>query len=350
MDRATMVSQLMAAMPNFSQAVIDTMTDDQLAEMVKNLPAPPAAAAAPPAAPAPAMMADRQTMIDALVAVGQDPAALEAMDDPSLQALYDQLIADQGNGTATPMADVNGVEMSREEMIAALVAQGQDEASLQAMTDDELAQMLAGMGTAPAATPAAATPMSDRSKKPAKALTFAERQANASLARIKAHERVLAMQAKRAKQRAGDLHKQNVSMFCDQLVKEGRLLPVQRPAVESMLVRLDDVNPVLKYSEGGRVRYETAFERKKRELRGWPVLVRFGERPGLTLSNGAQGHDHQAETAELQKVQKFAEVYADQITKGGIKPEVYVSRFVEMRKKNPALTARKYGVPAEMCG
>ena len=344
MDRAAMVSQLMAAMPSLSQAVIDTMTDDQLAELVKNLPAPAPAAAA---AAAPAMMADRQTMIDELVAMGQDPLALEAMDDAALQSLYDQLM-----GAAAPapsaMADVGGVDMSREEMIAALVAQGQDAASLETLTDDELAAMLMGTSAAVPAAAVSAAPMADRRPKKV-TMQFAERQVQATLKRIAANEKITALHADRAKRQQVKIHKQQVSVFCDQMVREGRLLPAQRPAIETMLVRLDDVNPVHRFTESGRVKTETAFERKKRELLQWPVLVRFGERPGLSSKTGSNGSAAADTAAEVQKVAKFAEVHADSLTRAGRKPEAFVATFTEMRKKNPALTAAKYGVPAEFC-
>lgn len=98
-DKASMLAALKAAMPGLSDAFLGALSDEHLAELVANVPAPAAAPAPPgPVAPmaegdpAPEPMAvTREVMIAALVAAGQDEAAMNALDDAILQSIYDQL-------------------------------------------------------------------------------------------------------------------------------------------------------------------------------------------------------------------------------------------------------------------
>lgn len=92
MDRTGMIAAIQAAMPNLSAAFLEALSDEQLAELAKSVQAPEPAAAEVPVAPS-GLMADmpREDLVAALTELGQDPASLEGMSDEELQALYDEL-------------------------------------------------------------------------------------------------------------------------------------------------------------------------------------------------------------------------------------------------------------------
>jgi hypothetical protein len=310
MDRASLSAQALAA--GLDQAVIDTMTDDQLAAVVKVLPA-----AAAPADPL--MMADmpREDLIAELVAAGQDPATLEPLSDDELQELYNQL----NGGETTTMAD-----MTREEMIAELVAQGQDPVALEAKTDDELAAMLK---PAEAAAAPAVAAMSERNRQ-RRTLT-STRRLNVALAREEA----------RLKVRLREVKKRDAESFCESLVTAGRIRPVDKANYLALLMTLNDVRHVHKFTEGGKVKAVTAYEAKKKELSKLPVVIHFGEKlqSKTTTTEG-----------EVQKVKSFAEMNQGAIKASGKTKEQFVHSFTELRKKKPELTAVEFGIPADFVG
>jgi polyhydroxyalkanoate synthesis regulator phasin len=270
--------------------------------MMPGMPAQPVApgmTGAPPQAPA-LEYADmsRDEMIAKLVEDGKGSAEeLAAMSDEELQAMLDD--SGEADGGGSPVEEMGDpASMPREEIIAELAAQGQDPAALEAMPDEELRALYAQVtGGATAAAPAAApvVPMSEKTKptqtvqkESAKLLknlqklnTFAERENR----RLKA----VAQQAKR----------RDAESFCEQLVKDGRVTVAQATAfVKPLLLLLDDSHPVHKFTEGGVTRKLSAFALKKRELAKLAPVIRFGER----LSSDAPDGE-----AEVQKVEKFAE-------------------------------------------
>lgn len=328
MDRTQLLTAVQAAMPGIAQATLDAMTDDQLADLVKNLPAP----ATPPADVA---MADPQQMIDALVAAGQDPAAVQALDPAALEAAYAQLNPDAAGDVAT-MGDP--AVMTREELIAELTAAGQDPATLDALTDDDLKKMYAelGLGSVAAAPVDAAAPapvaMGERGRRG---------HPLANVARLNAFAE---LQHRQLRRRAAQMQRDDAVRFCEQLCREGRILPAQKSDYLTLLTRLDDTRPVVRFSEGGRTTTRTAYEAKKAELSRRAPVVRFGEKvPGAGPAAAT------TDAAEVRKVERFAEVHAAALKAAGQTPQVFVHRFSEARKKDPSLTARKYGVPAEFC-
>jgi hypothetical protein len=349
-DRNQLTAAVKAGLPNLSNAFLDGLTDDKLAELVKSVPTPEqpqpqAAPVTPPGMPAqpvaPMIPPDpysqefadmsREELVAALTEMGQDAAELEAMPDEELQALYDELKAeaDGGGGAVEEMGDP--ATMSREEMIAELAGAGQDPAALEAMPDEELRALYAQVtGGATAAAPAAApvVPMSEKTKptqtvqkESAKLLknlqklnTFAERENR----RLKA----VAQQAKR----------RDAESFCEQLVKDGRVTVAQATAfVKPLLLLLDDSHPVHKFTEGGVTRKLSAFALKKRELAKLAPVIRFGER----LSSDAPDGE-----AEVQKVEKFAE----QVFPNPKARAKYVAEFKALKAAKPELTAKDYGV------
>jgi hypothetical protein len=342
-DRNQLTAAVKASLPNLSNAFLDGLTDDKLAELVKSVPTPEQPQAAPAMGMPPGMPAQpvapmappdpysqefadmsREELVAALTEMGQDAAELEAMPDEELQALYDELKAeaDGGGGAVEEMGDP--ATMSREEMIAELAGAGQDPAALEAMPDEELRALYAQVtGGATAAAPAAApvAPMSERVA--ARKLLKNTRNLNRFM------ERELA----RAKATARQRQRQDAEAFCEKLVREGRLTPALVGAIGlTALLGLDDTQPVVTFSEKGVTRKVTAYERKKADLAKLPVLVRFGER----FSNeGATTGD-----AEVQKVERFAEgTFPD--------PKVraeYVAKFKAIAAKRPEFTAREFGV------
>lgn len=317
MDRASLSAQALAA--GIAQEVIDTMTDDQLAAVCKALPAPAAPAA--PVDPA-VSMADmpREDLISELVANGEDPAALEAKSDDELQAMYDALIG------AGQMAD-----MTREEMIAKLVEGGADPASLEGKTDDELAALLA----TPESAETPAVPMSERRKA----------QAFAEVSRIAAKARTVNLELDREraklKARQRQAKRQEATAFCERLVTQGRIRPVDKANYVQLLLTLNDEKHTHRFSEGGKVKVLTAYEAKKRELATLPVVINFGEKlqSKTTTTEG-----------EVQKVKSFAEMHANAIKASGKTKEQFIHSFTEARKKKPELTAVEFGIPADFAG
>jgi len=254
MDRAGMIAAVMAAMPGISQAWADGQSDEQLAELVKNLPAGGTAT---------------------------------------------------GDAAAATMAD----DMTREQMVAKITDGGADPASLEGKTDEELKAMLSG-GT-----------MGEGCKDTAKMSEAAQK----SLARIREIEARAAAREKAAKVK-------DAAIFCESLVKEGRVTPAFVKAMDlpNVIASLDDTKPTVKFSEGGKDTLLSPFEAKKRELSRMPVIVKFGEQvdDGADMSDPARAKEkavakarQHAETVEEKQwgttsfgsrrgfVQKFSEVY-----------------------------------------
>jgi hypothetical protein len=223
-------------------------------------------------------------------------------------------------------------------MIQELVAKGQDATALDGMSDSDIQALYAQVTGKQFKEP---RPVSDPT--PAQN-AFAEEKA--AIAKTKAeYDRInteLRAETKRAREQRDAARKDSVHAFCDKLVHEGRLLPAQRAEVEESLLAADDVDPCHKFKDGAPGGQGTAFEKKRRAFAAWPVVVKFGEK---VKAGGAAGD----EAAELAKVQTFAEAHTAALKAAGKTPAAYVHTFTEARKKDPTLTARKFGVPAEFC-
>lgn len=349
MDRNAMLTALQQAMPGVSQATLDALTDEQLADLVKNLPspAPVEAGAATEPAPASGMFADmsREEMVAALVDMGQDGAELDAMDDEEIGALYDEMTAAESDDGAEPDTEDMGdpAAMPREELVAELVAQGQDAAQLEAMSDDDLRALYAQLtGGATAAAPAEpVAPMSERRKpktQPNRGVTvLSETKRAARKARELNH--ALDGELRRLRVTNHNRKRDDATAFCDRLVANGQATPAQvKAAYLPVLLGLDDTRSVHKHSENGRTRAVSAFELKKLELAKLPKVVTFGERFPGGKSGPADA------SAEEAKVREFAETVPETALRaGGYKTrEQFVAKFSELRKKAPELTAKEY--------
>lgn len=309
MDRTAAIAAIKAAMPNMDQVVLDGMSDEQLIALASNLPAPAAPVETPPMDTA--MMADmpatREDLIAALVALGQDAAALEAMDDAGLQSLWMELTG----GTASPPTP----------------------------PETQLAETPRGTTGGGTRQPAPS------GRQPQKVtLQFAERYAADTLRKAQATNAALAAANRQLATRQTEQKRQTIKAFTEQLVTEGRIRPVDVPAYTTALMYLDDTRPVHKFSDSatGRTTMASAFEAKKRELAKLPVVIHFGEK----LAGGGSKPDASIET---EKVRRFAEssIMATALKASGKKPENYVHAFSERLKKDPGFTAAQYGVPAE---
>jgi hypothetical protein len=344
MTRDETTAELTAAMPGLQRTTLDALPDDAVADLAKNLPkpAPPTAGLSrPPAGVTP--MADpaamtREDLIAELSAAGEDPAALQAMTDDDLRALFVEMglddesepgepgeTADAG-GTAQTMGDP--ATMTRDELIAELVALGEDPAALEAMTDDDLRARYAAITAAPAADPAAAAPppvaaMSDARR--SSLMTYAEQAIRTTLANTLRHN--------------ARMKKERIAKFCEQLVKDGKILPRDVGFYTLALGKMSDTQPVHAFTEAGKARKGTELDKVMADLAGRTPVVRFAERLPSTPKE-AKGREERA-------VRRFADTQAGSLTAGGSSPEQYVQAFCEMRKKRPTLTAAEYGVPAE---
>lgn len=339
--RQDQIEQILAAMPNLGMPTLEGMTDDQLADLAKNLPPvqPPDPIMTDPmmsqgvmpgmgGMPQPGVPAmgettlTRDEMIAELSAMGQDPAALQGMDDAALTNLYAQMTAG-GSGMA-PMADGEG--LTTEEMIAELVDLGQEADDLAEMTPEEIAALYAEMTAAPAEAPAEeVAAMSERRRSQARAnryATMSERVARANLGRTLAQHH--------------QIKRQEAETFCDRLTQEGRMLPAQRDIFLGFLMSKDHLNRVVKFSDGKQTLTLTAFEVEKRKLARQPVVVRFAERVAAAKkADAAKG----GPTREIKAVARWAEQHASALATTGKTPQQYVEKFSEMVKKNPSITA-----------
>ena len=283
-------------MPNIDQAVLDGMTDDQLIALASNLPAAaPDNGGAGGSADAASMMADvpqtRDDLIAALVALGEDQATLDTMTDDDLRNLWAQLTG----------------------------------ADLSAMSDQSKGGANGGGGGKSARQPSKVT------------LQFAERQAQASIQRVRTLNGKLAAEERKLVDRLTALKRQEVDKFCERLVTEGRIRPVDVDVYAAALMALADDKPTHKFSEtaadGKTVKTEmlTPFVAKMRELAKLPVIIKFGEKLG-----GQPGDGKTTAEQEVDKVRKFSEMYGHQFKKD------LVAEFGELQEKNPKLTAKQY--------
>lgn len=126
----------------------------------------------------------------------------------------------------------------------------------------------------------------------------------------------------------------------DAVLAEVGLAGLEAQAERELLLGLD-ASTVHKFSEGGKVVATTPFERRVAYLRRRPRLL--VEALKGSVRGQAQGNDDE----EVARVQKFSETaeFRGALEAAGEAPEKYVADFRELRKKNPRLTARQYGVP-----
>lgn len=337
-DRRSLIQTIRAALPGVQATTLDPMADDQLADLAKNLPEPPTRPAPTTTPPGVQTMGDVATMpkeelIAAITAAGEPADGLADMSEDELRELATEL----GVGGAPAGGDTGGMvanmadpsAMSREELIAELVAMGQDPTALETMDDEALRTMLTQAATPPATPPAGgAVQMGEKNK----LMTYAEKQTRDALARLLRHE----AKAKR----------QRIDMHCERLVQDGKVVPALIPVVRFALMKADDTKAVQKFSENGVNKTGTKFAELIALTAGLPRLSLFSEKIGGGAATGTKADARREEAA----VRKFAENNPSAIRASGKTVEGYVREFNEVRKKRPEMTAAEFfGVnPAEI--
>ena len=275
----------------------------------------------------------KEDLITAITAAGEPADGLADMSEDELRELATEL----GVGGAPAGGDTGGMvanmadpsAMSREELIAELVAMGQDPTALETMDDEALRTMLTQAATPPATPPAGgAVPMGEKNK----LMTYAEKQTRDALARLLRHE----AKAKR----------QRINMHCERLVQDGKVVPALIPVVRFALMKADDTKAVQKFSENGVAKTGTKFAELIALTAGLPRLSLFSEKIGGGAGDGSKGNSRREELA----VRRFAETNAAALRSAGKTPESFVREFSELRKKRPEMTAGDFGVPADFYG
>ena len=334
LDRPALIKAIQAAMPGMSRATIEANTDDALKEWVANLPTSQPQPTTPTGTPG----MDRATMIAEMVAGGVPQAELDMLDEAGLAAKYAEWKASQGApanpdaaGDVAMMGDV--ATMSREEIVAELTAAGQDAAALESMSDDDLKKLYTDLGLgATAETPAAAEP----------AVAAMSEAARRQLKQIAQTAKFAEQYGRQMKTQLHDAKRQRVNAFCEQMVREGRILPAQVNDYRGLLLGLDAAKPVHTFSDGGRQVRGSALDRKLAEIKARAPIVRFGERlPGAGVGE---------QTSHAVAVRK-AEQHADTIPAAAWKltsfgsRQGFVSAFSERATKvDPATALREFDV------
>lgn len=357
MDRASMIAAATAAMPTLSQAFLDGLSDQQLAEFVAGLPTPGAPEAASAPAPAAGLMAegDGEEDTDTEEETEGEEEATEGEDEDA--------DADMAEGDLPPEgeAPADDAGPSREEMIEAIAAEmGDDPAALAELPDEELQALYDEVMASDEAVPAdaAAGPVTEMAHqrnpelkrkygplptsnmpKPVKLSRYSEAtMQTAARRRVAAQVRRFSENLERANARVlkteRGLVRREVTQFCEQLVREGRATPAQVKAwIAPLLLKADRVKPAFAFAEGGKTRRMSEYEFRKATLARMPATaVRFGER--------VPGDGPTTAEAEVRKVERFAE-------RMNFAPKdraEYVQKFRALSQKKAGFTAREYGI------
>jgi hypothetical protein len=276
MDRTQLLAAIKAAMPGLSQATVDVMTDDQLKEFVANLPKP---------APTPVVTMGESTpeeMAAALVAAGQDQAMVAAMKPEDLKAAFD--------------------------LIKPPVAQ---------MSDDEKKKQAEEV-----------TKMSEAQKAAAKQLADSQ----AALAELHRFTEQVKRDAKVAQ----------IEPACADLIKAGLTPAFVNEWIKPQLLALDNSHAIHRFSEDGATKSGTAFQAKLasaknlvRLVKDGKVFVAFGEK----LPGGGNTESPEAKkAAAIEKAKEHAATVGEAAWKSGSfgSGAGFVSYFAEQYDKNPA--------------
>ncbi len=327
MDHDAMVQALTAK--GMDPQIVGQLGDDEMAEMLRVMDAgeqPPApmddTMTPPPAPPEPAPMDETPAQFDDEDDDSDDPGSMEGAQRMGERAMkYLDRYGAGGAGCAPG-----------------------------AMPPRAMGDMTPAPSTGPAPQPGSlpgvgATPIGIPGHQHPKQVTmkYAEQ--------MKAFERQMATLQKFQEDTLAAQKKARVQAELDALVQSGQVLPAQRQAgLDDVLYALP-TDTLMKFSEvksGKTVVVERSpFDQMLAVLKGGPILVRFGERvksqAAVKVAAGSTADD-----AEVAKVERFAESnepFQAALKAAGKTPAVYVEKFRELRKKDPELTAKRYGVP-----
>lgn len=310
------------AMPGLQATTLTDLKDDQLADLAKNLPADSPTPATQLPTPAPETpMIDRAALIAALVAAGQDQAQLDAMTDEQLQARAAELgvTVTPPEQPAAPMAEgeeggETGTEMmpSVEELTAMLIDLGADPASLEGKTPEELMAMLDELTAGQPATPPA---------QPAAPMS--------DMAKVKKYsERVIAQAAELQRRLAIErrhLKTQRINTFSETLVRSGRFTPAQMEFVKGLLMLVPDV---AKFSDGKPG--VTMLDRQLAKASKLPSIRKFGEK----VTNPAP-NPKDLKAKAVQAYQAFSEASVAAIKATGKTVQQNVEEFSKIFDRDP---------------
>jgi len=314
-DATTQIAEqaIRDAYPDLPDELIQSFTPDQLSILAGSMAGQAAPAAAPEEAPgmeaspgeaepgsvemqddlggvlsqegAAGAQPGRDEMITQLVGVGEDPAALQAMSDEDLQALYEQRIGmggEAGEG-AMPMAEV----LSQEAGGAAVLPGGQWP-SMTPMAEPESLETSMPTMESPVASPAGAP------RQPTK-VTMTQHFSEARVAALEARLKAAEAFARRAEQMARRKHAEGqrglVRAFCERLVREGKAPPAEvefgkrGEPIGPTAFALCTADTVRKFSEHGN---RSALEVLMAKLDERPARY-FGEQVPDPLGQGAPG-------------------------------------------------------------
>ena len=144
-----------------------------------------------------------------------------------------------------------------------------------------------------------------------------------------------------AKEQVGQLlqvpKRQNIEKYCEDLVRNGKLLRAEKARTIARLMRAD-TNPVFKFSEkkktGETVQVKKSeLDLQMEELEARPLVLKYAERIAQPLSSP------NTEVAELKNhFRRFSEQYA----KTGTNWKKMVGAFKKYRQQHPGATADQF--------
>lgn len=153
----------------------------------------------------------------------------------------------------------------------------------------------------------------------AKEMEFSEAQKRKET-ELKTREDALKTQEAEAKKR-------EISSFCEQLQKEGKLTPAQMKygmGMQTFMEKISEVQETIEFSEGNEKKKQTPFEYFKSFLSSFKKQIEFGEFAGNEKDMGGSGNageklavltqQKMKENKNLSYSQAFAEVQAENIT------------------------------------
>lgn len=219
---------------------------------------------------------DRQAVLDWLVAQGEDPAALEALSDDDLLALYQQKQA-----APTQMSEPPDPNPEPEPEPEPLDEPEEDEPVPESVTPPPAARRPAP-APAPAPTPRQITKTVKFSEADRRALVADLRR---ELARETAAFKAEAERERRARRRRATEEKRaRIRTFCETMVKEGKVSPAEMdetnprlPSLVERLMLLPADTVVRKYTENGKTVALTPLDIEMRAIEARPPR-RFSEK------------------------------------------------------------------------
>lgn len=238
----------------------------------------------------------REQIGQALLAAGVAQATLDKLDDAELQALY---AAMQPAAAATTIQEGGDpavtAEFNRAEAITAL-SEFYPLEELEGKTDDELKALLEeieskSMMAADENVKKAACQTQTHAQTKAKVQTFSglevqrivqneiKRQLAPLQLQLASARATISTASKLADQRLNEEKTQKIQAFCDELVRDGKIIPAQVPTIKTTLMKLDAVKVVTFSDQGGKKHTGTSLDEAMAGYRDWPKLRVYADLP-----------------------------------------------------------------------